>query len=186
MASFLDLSILSYFSAIFPVILVFAVVLAILQKTKALGESMQINAMVAIVASFMVLLSQTVIDIINYMIPWFAITIIFLVMLILIFQMFRMGEKNFLAIVQDKTVYWALIAICLLIFLAAVGNVMGQSVLEQGQNINPPSLNATAVSGTTSSNDFQSNIYRTLFHPKVLGLMIIFGIAIFAVILLSA
>lgn len=183
MATFLDIGLIEYFSSIFPVLLVFAIVFALLSKTKVIGNSLVINALIAAVTSLTVLLSQAAIDIINFMLPWIAVAIIFFVLMILIFQMFGLHEKDWNAIIKDKTVYWAILGVMIIILVAALGNVLGQSIGpyldEQGQAIAP----GEAPSVATSS--FKTNITATLFNPKVLGLIIVFTIMVFAVILLS-
>ncbi|MBT5342288.1 hypothetical protein HOL59_01770, partial [Candidatus Woesearchaeota archaeon] len=82
-----------------------------------------------------------------------------------------------------KSVYWAILGIALVILLAALGNVLGQSFTEKafeaGQNVT-----VTGSSGVASSS-FEGSVTATLFHPKVLGMMIMFAIAVFAVALLS-
>ena len=47
MATFLDVGLFSYFNVIFPVLLIFALVFALLQKTKILGTNITINAIIA-------------------------------------------------------------------------------------------------------------------------------------------
>ena len=178
MASPLDLGILQVFDFIFPVLLVWAFVFALLQKTKVIGDSMGINATIASAASLTILLSRTAIDLINFIIPWFAITIIFFVLMVLLFMI--MGAKDVTAY-QDKSIQWVLVAVGILIVVAAFGKVLGQSLLEQaGQT-------GTVVEGqeTVASGSFQQNIFATIFHPKVLGLLVVFAIVVFAVALLS-
>jgi hypothetical protein len=63
-----------------------------------------------------------------------------------------------------------------LIVIAGMASVFGQEALQQSANAN---INAS------DSGDFQQNIWVILNHPKVLGMMILFAIAIFAVFLLS-
>jgi len=179
MASPLDLGILNLFDFIFPMLLVWAFVFALLQKTKVIGDSMGINATIASVASLTVLLSRTAIDLINFIIPWFAIAIIFFVLMVLLFMI--MGVKEVTAY-QDKTLQWVLVAVGILILVAGFGKVLGQSLLEQSA-----AQGETVIEGqeTVASPDFQQNIYATLFHPKVLGLLVVFAIVVFAVALLS-
>lgn len=178
MVSPLDLGILNLFDFIFPMLLVWAFVFALLQKTKIIGESPAINALIASAVSFTVLLSRTIIDLINFIIPWFAIAIIFFVLMVLLFMI--MGAKDITAY-QDKTLQWVLVAVGILIVVAAFGKVLGQSLLEQGAQA------GTVVEGqgSVASGGFQQNIYATLFHPKVLGLLVVFAIVVFAVALLS-
>lgn len=180
MATVLDIGLLQQFNIIFPVLLVFSIVFAILQKTKAIGESTSINAIVSIAAAFMVILSDTVVDLINFMVPWFTITLIFFILMILIFQLF--GATDLSSAIKDKTLQWVIIGIGIIILVAAFGKVAGQAITEQsfGKDV---AINASTTDVSTS--DFETNIYSTLFHPKVLGLLVLFGIAFFAIILLS-
>jgi len=145
MVSPLDLGILQLFDFIFPVLLVWAFVFALLQKTEVVGKSMGINAIIASATSLTILLSRTAIDLINFIIPWI------------------------------------LIAVGILIVVAGFGKVLGQSVLEQSAQTGDVVEGQEAVAGS----DFQQNIYATLFHPKVLGLLVVFAIVVFTVALIS-
>lgn len=181
MATFLDLGLIQYFSFIFPVLLVFAIVFSLLQKTAVIGRSIAINALIAVTISLMVLLSQAAIDIINFMLPWIAVVIIFFVLVILIFQTFGLNEKDWNVIVKDKTVYWAILGLLLIILIAAFGQVLGQSI---GPYLDEGSV-PDGSSSSVATGNFETNVMATLFNPKVLGLIIIFTIMIFAVVLLS-
>src|SRR3989344_3428208 len=178
MASPLDLGILQVFDFIFPVLLVWAFVFALLQKTEVIGKSMGINAIIASATSLTILLSRTAIELINFIIPWFAIAIIFFVLMVLLFML--MCAKDIKAY-QQTNVQWILIAVGILIIVAGFGKVLGQSLLEQSAETGEVVEGQEAVAG----NDFQQNIYATLFHPKVLGLLIVFAIVVFTVALIS-
>lgn len=177
MATILDVGLLQYFSVIFPMLLVFALVLAILQKTKALGENTPINALVAAVAAFLLLLSPSAVALLNFIIPWFAVAIIFFVLLILIFQMFGMKESDWGKVVKDKAFYWTILGVGLVIMVAGFGDVFGQTALEYSQN---------ASSVSEGGGDFRENAFSVLFHPKVLGMLVLFTIAIMAIALLTS
>ena len=182
MATFIDVGLLSYFDAVFAILLVFAIVFALLQKTKILGGSLSIDAIVAIAAAFMVLLSRSLIEMINFMIPWFVVAIIFLVLMILLFQMFGLKEASLEAMVKEKIVYWTIIVVGIVIVLAAFGTVFGQSLIpvtQEGQ------INTTLTESEVSTGSYQQNIYAILFHPKIVGMVVLFAIAAFAIILLS-
>lgn len=178
MVAVLDLGLLQVVDFIFPFLLVWAFVFALLQKTEVVGKAMGVNTLIATVAAFTVLLSRTVIDLINFMIPWFAIAIIFFVLMILLFMI--MGYKEITAY-QDPGIRWVLIAVGILIVFAAFGKVMGQSLLEQAAQ---PEQVAESEGGVATES-FQQNIFLTIFHPKVLGLLVIFAIAVFTVALMS-
>lgn len=185
MATVLDISLLQSFDVVFVVLAVWCIVFAILQKTKALTDGMGINAIVAVAAAFMILLSETLVSVISFMIPWFVVVIIFFVLMILVFQTFD-KNINIGAAIKEKTVYWAIIGISLVILLAAIGNVAGQGLTEAAFS-GGDSGNVTTISsdGGVASTSFSGSLMSTLFHPKVLGLLILFGIAIFAIAFLS-
>jgi len=179
MATVLDVGLIQYFSVIFPVILVFAIVFAGLQKSKLVGESPAINALIAIVAGLLMLLSNKAVLIINNMIPWFAVAIIFFIMLLFLLKMFGLKDESLITAVKDKAVYWSLIGIALAIVGAAVGTTFGQEALDTG------TTGTTVIDSSTTGDNFQGNIYSIMSNSKVLGMMIIFAIAIFTIALLT-
>ena len=184
MATVFDISLLQSFDVVFAALFVFALVYAILHKTKALGDSLAINAIVAVAISFLVLLSDTIVKMLKFIIPWFAITIIFFVLLLLIFMIFGAEKGDILTRLKaDTTISWVIIGIGIVIMVAAFANVLGQKFTEasfqQGAAVN-------ATTGGVASGNFQQNITATLFHPKVLALIVLFVIAIFAVALLTS
>ena len=184
MATVLDLSLLGYFSVVFSFILVWTLVFALLQKTRILGEKAGLNVLVAVAVAFLVSLSDNVVQIINFMIPWFTIAIIFFVLLLLIFQIFGATEKDIFSYIKtDRAVGWVIIGVVLVIIGASFANVFGQK-LTQAAFEGGTAINVSGAGGVATPS-FQQNIYATLFHPKVLGMMVLFVIAIFAIALLS-
>jgi hypothetical protein len=174
MVTFLDVGLFQYFNVIFSVLLIFAVLFALLHKTKALGENSTINALVAIAIALMSLLSETVIDLINYIAPWFVLVFIFVLLLVMIYQMLGATEQDILgALRTDKTIQWVVVGIALIILAAGFGHVWGDKLTQQ------------AMDGETTEGVFEKNIYDIIFNPKILGLIFIFVIAIFAVAFLS-
>lgn len=183
MATILEIGLISYFQVIFPVLIVFAIIFAVLQKTKLIGENVAINGLIAIVAGLLTLLSKTVIGMINFMTPWFVVMILFFVLLLLIFRVFGATEENIATAVKDKAVYWALIGVCIIIFLAAFGFTVGQGLTEKSfEGGQEASYN---VSAGTATKSFAGNLTGIFFNTQVLGLLLILAIAVFAIAFLS-
>lgn len=180
MATFLDIGLLSFLDVIFVFLFVWAVIFAILQKTKALGGSVGINAIVSVAAAFLALLSKTIVEVVKFSIPWFAITIIFLVLMILLYQVF--GVKDPSAALNDKTVQWAIFAVGMLIIGAAFASIFGEELLAQSA---APGEEVVVGEGGVATSNYQQNIMSTLFHPKILGVVMLFIVAIFAIIFLT-
>ena len=171
MATFLDtLGILNFFAPLFTAILVFTIVFALLSKTKLLGANKVIDSLVAIVLGLLVLLVPDVVELVNFMAPWFVLMFIFLVMLLMLYQLFGMREASIVHfMLNDKAVNWALFAVGIIILAASIFTVYGQRALETG----------------TAGDEFQSNLFSIIFNVKVLGLLLVFGIAVFTIAFLG-
>src|SRR3989344_4452200 len=81
----------------------------------------------------------------------------------------------------DKAVYWPVLVIGIIIIIASFGTVFGQSLTEASLEGGI----AIEEGQSTATGDFRTNIYAILFNTKVLGIMVLFTVAIFAVFLLS-
>lgn len=180
MATPFDLELLQNFSFIFPFLLVFAIVLALLEKTKLLGDGKtMLNSAVAIVVAFLVLLSDTAYKIINAMAPWFVLLIVFLVFLMLIFMMFGTKETDFASAAKDPVVMWSIIIVSLVIIISVASQVW----YVEGQRLDP------SINGSMEAEEdyvvYHNTKIKPLYHPKLLGLIFIFLVAAFSVRLLS-
>lgn len=174
MVTFLEIGLFQYFNVIFSVLLIFAIVFAVLHKTKILGENATISAIVAVAIALMCLLSQTVLDLINFMTPWFVLVFVFVILLILVYQMLGATEKDILgALKTEKTIQWAVFGVAIIILIAGFGHVWGETLAQQAEE-----------SGT-EGDTFERDVYSILFDPKVLGLIFILLIAIFAIAFLT-
>ncbi|HLC82015.1 MAG TPA: hypothetical protein VJH68_05150, partial [Candidatus Nanoarchaeia archaeon] len=173
MATLLDLSLISAFDVVFSWILIFAILFAILQKKGFITTNVVLNGAIASVAAFLVAFSKTAVAVINNIIPWLTVVIIFGIVLLLLFHTFGLKEEALPELVKDKGVYWTILGIAIVVVMAAFGQVFGQSLTEAafqgGQAVDQ------AAEGTgTATGSFQSNVYAILFNPKVLGVIIIF------------
>jgi|SRR3989344_9696739 len=172
MATFLDtLGVLDYFAPIFSALLVFAVVFTVLQKTKILTDSKVISSVVAIALSILVLLVPDLVELINFIAPWFVLLFIFLILLLTTYQLFGLKEENIVTyMIQDKTINWTILAIGGVIVFAGIAAVFGERALG---------------ASTDTGDAFQSNLFTIIFNPKILGLMLILGIGVFTIAFLG-
>ena len=77
----------------------------------------------------------------------------------------------------------AILVIGIIIFVGAIGSVYGSSLLPySGANA---TLSANAGNTTTSTGDFNTNVGRTIFHPKVIGMVFILIVGTFTIQLLA-
>jgi hypothetical protein len=188
MASVLDIGLIQYFDIVFPFLLIALLVYAVLQKTGIIGKSVAVNSVISVCAAVIAILSDAVVQMITFMTPWFVVTFIFFVLLLLVFQIMGAKDGDFELAVKDKAVQWVIIGIGLIIIFAGFATVFGQNFLDMrddGEVDSETDMIDGGSSDGTSDGSFDSNVTEIFFHPKVLGMIVLFGIAIFAVALLT-
>ena len=190
MVTFLELGVLNYFSIIFPALLVWVIVFAILEKTKILGESRSVHAIAATVAAFLVMLSEDITAIITFGAPWFVLVFVFLVLLLLIYRFMGASEADLAKVITtDRPIQWFIFAIGAIIIIASISHIYGQRLLAQaeeyaeGENITVAEAREKIAEGEGLT--YRSELYKTFFNPKVLGLIFIFLVAVFTIALLT-
>jgi len=200
---------LDHFSGLFSVLLVFIVLFAIFQNTKALGDNKMIHAIGALLIAAIFGFSPAAQGIIGFMAPWFVVLFFFIIFVIVSFKIFGATDADVIGIFRTRFqfVAWWIIAFAVIIALFAFSGVFGQSLLstttgvissgqsssaggqqviidpETGQEIiivSDDTGTDLSTSGTASS-DFNKNLYETLFHPKIIGLIFILLVASFTV-----
>jgi hypothetical protein len=183
MATFLDVGLYQHFYVIFPVLLVFVTTFALLQKSKMFGDNKGLHSLIAICIALLMLFSPGVIAVISIMAPWFVLLFIFVLLIILGFKFLGVEDKSILDVVNSwGTIHWFLLFFAIIIFIGAIASVYGSSMLPYSAG-----GNAVTVDGntTTSTGDFNANVGRTIFHPKVIGLVFILSVATFTIKLIA-
>jgi len=167
---------LPYFSDLFSVLLVFVVLYAILEVTKVLGgDSRGINSIVALCLALMLLLSKDMMSVVKIMTPWFVLLFIFIMFLLISFRWMGVSESAITSTMSVwKTPHYFLLAAGIIIFIAAIGSVYGNSLLPY-----------TSQGGNVSDNQFTQNIGATFFNVKILGLVFLFMVGVFTILLLA-
>lgn len=184
MATILDVSLLNTVGMLFPILIVWAVTWAVLRKTKWLGNAPAIDAVIASAVSLIVLISPKLVQFLNFVIPWFAVAIIFFVLMLLVFRIFGAEEKDFASAVRNSSaLMWSLIAIGLLILTAGIFTTIGQDFTNLAFGDGAPVESVSP--GGVSTTSFETNVTNILVNPKILGVMIVFAILVFAVALLT-
>jgi hypothetical protein len=195
MATPLDMSLLESFSGLFLFVMVYAIVYAILGLTKVLGDDKKtINAIVALCFAVFVSFSSKPNQIISTMIPWVAMVIV-LIMFLLLAMRFMFGAKEgddvlfaVLGNTKSSAGWWIFLAI-MGIFLVALSSSVGPEVTPgsnaTGSTVTTGSSISDSSPGSTETGNWQTNVLNTLYHPKVLGAMLILAIALAAIKMLS-
>ena len=196
MASLLDVTLLSHFSEVFVFLFVFVIIYATLKLTKVLGDNNGLMGLIALSVGVLFMFSEKAINMVTFMLPWFVLMAVFIIMIILNYRILG-GEEDIIGMLsgvgKHKTVvYWIIIG-GIVIVLMALANNYGQTVGpyldDEGntvyRNSSSPIESVSGIgdnfrdSGDVGSGDFQTNLGATLFHPKVLGMVLILVIATF-------
>jgi heme/copper-type cytochrome/quinol oxidase subunit 2 len=187
METFLEVGVLNYFSIIFPVLLIWVLVYMILEKTKILGESKSLHAILAIAAAFIAMLSSDIISIINFGAPWFVLVFVFLTLLLLIYRFMGASEADLANVIRtDKVIQWAIFAIGIIIVIASISHIYGQRLLEQAPGEEEGvTIKDVREREAAEGRTYRSEVMQAIFSPQILGLLFLFLVATFTIALLS-
>ena len=189
MATPLDIGLIKQFSIIFPFLLTFVVVYGILLYTKSLGENKSLIALLAMVTSFIVILSPTVREVIDTMVPWFLLFFIFAFFGLIAIKSLGATDADIMGTIgspEGKSVITWFVVISVIIGLGSLSYVLSQkgaSITGGGATTDEDTAEAGERGdvGTTGKSAF----WGILFHPKVLGLVLLFLIGTFTVFRLT-
>jgi hypothetical protein len=206
MATLIDSTILAHFGSIFVVFLLFAILYGIFEASKPFGPNMKgIHAIIALFIALLMLMSRAATGMVQVLVPWFIVLLIFLFFVMLLFRMFGMDDAIFKKIVQDTSVFPWIIIFSILVLFGALAAVFGQNLLSAGEGdaapvvVESPDGSGTVIivegqpgtapvyAGTdsTATDSFGVNLMNTLRHPKVLGLIFVLLTGAFLMIFLT-
>lgn len=169
MATLLDTGLLGYVAPIFSFLLVYAVIYAILLKSKIFGENNLINSVIPLAVSVIFLLMPGAVDFINFITPWFVVLLLVGFAVALLF-LFLGAEKNTVqGWMSNPTIYWTALIFGMIIIVAGLTHVFGNFF---GQP-------------DTGSGSIGSEVQFSIFNPKIIATIFILIIATFAIKFIS-
>ena len=159
-----DVSAFVYFAPILAFLAVFAIMLAVLHKTKLIGENMYVQVFFSFLIATIFVTLSSVRQLVLYVIPWFAVLLIalFLIMLIIHF----IGKNDTMI---GKGFGWVFVILLIIIFLVSgikvfsgtLGPYLPSATYEDVQNADP-----TLV-----------GVFEWLYSPPVVGFILIAVVA---------
>jgi hypothetical protein len=188
MATPLDIGLLKAFNVVFPFLFVLVVVYAVLTRIKAFEapERKGLAALIALALAIITMTSHIAVKTLTTMAPWFVLLFVFIVLMLVAYQIFGVEEKTIVEIVLGKTegkwgstFFQWMIALILIIGLGSLATVISQ---ERGFQSLTTGENGTVVQAPQNATTGEAGeFFRTLTHPRVLGLVLILLIAMFTV-----
>jgi hypothetical protein len=206
MATFLELGIFKHFAGVFTFLLVYVLIFALLEFGKPFGrdkENKGLHAIIALAFAALSVMSSSIVRMVSFMIPWFLIAFLVVFFILFVVRMFGTSEEKIkLAGTSTEVRVWTII-IAIVILIFAFGTAFGQEQLERGTGEEggddlPPVEGTGDIEGeelseggqlgspeATSTADYGKNVINTIVNPKVLGLILLLIIAVFAIFLLA-
>ncbi len=180
MATPLDLGLLQHFSVIFPILLVYGMVLGVLTYTKFFGENAALHNVIAIVIALSTGMSTLVVQIINTMAPWIILIFVLIMFLLMAYKFFGATDSDIHTVLtRDKTVVVWILIIFFIIMLGSISKFyFAESTIPGGEGVVGVEEGQAAGAGVGA-------FWATLFNTKVLGVIMVLLIAVFAIIMLS-
>ena len=181
MATPLDVGLLQKFDVIFPFLLILVFAFIILTRISWFKENKAIAFIISFTLAVLALFNPVVVKTINMMAPWFVLLFIFMLLVFMAYVAFGVKEETIIETITTGEYakdfgYWIL-AIVLIIGLGSLSTVISQ---EKGFQPLTTEENATVVVPEGAGAE-EAGFWETLFHPKVLGLVLILLIALFTI-----
>ena len=151
-----------------------------------------LHAIIAMCAGFIVLFSTGVVSFIQTFTPWFTMVILVIFFILFAVRMFGVkAEEITQGFFNNPSILTWIIIFTVVIILFSLGSGFGQQSLNSGQGTgNVSQVTATgppiATPGSTNTTNYNQNLYNTIFHPKVLGMLLIFLIVVIGMLLLTS
>lgn len=181
MVTLLDIGLLQRFEVIFPFLFVLVLLYAILSRMTWFKDTQAVAFLIAFALAVMTLMSSIAVKTINRMAPWFVLLVVFGVFFILAYVSFGVKEGTIEDVLTKSehsgTFAWWVLALMLIIGFGSLATTVSEEIgfrtlaAEEG----------AAAPGTPEPIGF----WATIFHPKILGLVLILLIAMFTVMKLA-
>ncbi len=169
MATPLDTGLLQTFSPVFIFILVFAVVYAIMDKFKLMGENKLVKLTISFIIGILFLFSPDMINVVNVLTPWFVVFVIAIMFLLSIFLFMGVREGELTKAVENPQVYWPVLFIAIIVFIIALIQVFGGKLPDVEESVD----------------DRTSEGINAIVHPRLLGAIVLLVIASLAIKFIS-
>ncbi|HDP73953.1 MAG TPA: hypothetical protein ENN46_03310 [Candidatus Woesearchaeota archaeon] len=180
MASIFTSNLMNFIMPIFVFIFVYAISYALLSSKKFLGENKGVHAIISLVFAFFISTTSINSAFLQEFIPTVVLVMVVIVFLLLLSQLFGFGDKEFITNIfgTEKSASWFVFIVIIIILVSILSNIYGPALLQQGPS-------AGNQSELTEEDQFRENLMKSFFNEKVLGLVLIFLVAFFAMKFIS-
>ncbi len=180
MASIFTSNLMEFIMPIFIFIFVYAISYALLSSRKFLGENKGVHAIVSLVFAFFISTTAFNFAFIQYFVPSVVLILIVIVFTLLLAQLLGFKEMDIITNIfgSEKNASWFVFIVIIIVLVSILSSIYGPTLLEHGASDG----NQTEL---TEENQFTENLMKSFFNEKVLGLVLIFLVAFFAMKFIS-
>jgi len=174
LATFADVISAGFLAPIFSFLFMIVIVSAFAHFVPWLQDKKWLAIAFGVLVGFLTLLSPIAIGLVQYIVPWFAIVMVFIALIMSVTKFLGTGGTGIGTGMDLKGLYGVLAAVVLTFILIGAANYVRDATLygtEQGEDVYQAKPMSAAL---------------IIFNPILLGTIILFAIAGFAVALLSA
>ncbi len=165
MATILDVGILTFLVPVLVLVFVFLILYGLFEKIKLFSEEKGLHALIAVIFSFLFMIVKPLRELIITITPWFFILffLIFIgLILVMIFGFKETDVTKYLS--ENQGILTSIIIIGIIIFLLGLRGVFPGALGFPSENQGP-----------------FTELRRIIFHPKLLGVLLIFIITFFII-----
>lgn len=173
MATVLDTTLISFLMPFFIFLFIFILIYGLLLKTKFLADNTALNLTAALCVAAVATFAGTILNPLKILIPWIVFIIVILVMLFGMFGFFGVDNEDIWDTIGGKTPYFVIIVLIVFISLVALYE----------PEVSPFSQPSGGIieNHTPQGQNVQSEVVRTLTHPRLLGALFILIVASFSI-----
>ena len=159
-----DVSSFVYFAPILAFLAVFGIMIAVLHKTKLLGDKIAVNIFVSFVIASIFITAGSVRQLVLNVIPWFAVLLIALFLIMVLVQF--MGKND---AVMGTGLAWVFVVLLIIIFVVSGVKVFSKSL--------EPYLPTATYEDVSRGDQGLVNFFSWLYSPRVKGFLLLIGVA---------
>ena len=160
-----DVSSFVYFAPILAFLAVFGIMVALLYKTKLLGDSLAVNIFIAFVIASIFITFSSIRQLVLNVIPWFAVLLIALFLIMALTGFIGKSAEG----VVGKGMGWFFVVLLILIFVISGIKVFSYSL--------GPYLPTATYEEVERGEPSMVQFFSWLYSPRVKGFFLLIGVA---------
>src|SRR3989344_5680808 len=159
-----DVSSFVYFAPILAFLVVFAIMIALLHKTKLVGTNMYLQIFLSFVIATIFITASSIRQLVLNVVPWFALLLIALFLIMALVGFVSKADETI-----GKGIGWVFVVLLILIFLISGIKVFSNSV--------SPYLPDATYEEVSEADPTLVNFFSWLYSPRVKGFILLIVIA---------